>query len=1241
MGKRAVISILMLLVACFGAGQVFGQGTDLGTIRGVVTDTAGAVIPDASVTITDTVTNTSRETKTNGQGYYEIFGFKSGKYTVTITAPGMSKTQIKDVFLTGSDTVSADAVLKISESKESIVVSVEAASINTEDQTISQTLTDVAITQLPRDSRDVYSFLYLNPNIAQGSVDGEFKFLGAQSYGANFSIDGQRSNGGIFGEPTQSKPSLEAVGEVNVLSSDFSAEYAGVANIRVSTKRGGSEYHGSAIYNNKNSALAAWTLADLNGKANFAPTAFQSKYPNPYFNTNDIGGSFGGPVPLLKKTWFFTSYERDYDVNTVKFQSNTAAHPDLYTGNFTEINPANRPPVPNSVLAQMTAQEIAADTDNSTGTVRFVTIPSRLLNSSTQALINTYFPKIGTSAPINPSNGRIIGGYQTILPGRSTLDTGVLRIDHDFSENNRLYGVYNVSSQISAQNAVVNPYTGLGLTQRDRRNNTISLSYIHTFSPNFINELRGGFNRENLLQHSNTTLEGFLSSIGFDDSDVAAYGAATGVFALSTFGHPAVNFSSTFATFTNGGRNTFRPLNQHLVTYGDTLTWVHGKHTFRMGGDMVYDSAQDGFALNRNNVRGSITYPGTGLTPFTSFLLGLPASTASTVSHPRPAMDVHNWESGFFFQDSWKLSSRITLNLGLRYELITPFIDKNDLIANFDPDFADPTTGQLGRFVIPSNKTLDFLDSRIINFGYVLAGQSGLDVGRGVVRTDKNDWAPRVGIAWRIGKDSVIRGGYGIYYPTSAAQGIRDPIATNPFNQAVTKSSRTSRPLEGWPGNGVHGISPLTGGQIRATGNTPAVNVVPFDIHQPRIHQYNVTYERELGWGSAVRFSYLGSTMHGLIAGKDLNELHPSDTPFGTNAVDPDTGETIPGQYCDPTDDPSSCGATPEQLQLYRFPALGDFVLSYGNYGHAQSNAFQTQFEHHYAHGLLLNIAYTYLDQKSTALDTGNSSLGGVTYNAFKPDSDYGIDGYTSKHRFVAYGVYDLPFGKKRQYGSSMNALEDAVLGGWSTTFNMFAKSGTGFTPYWLCDDCASVELGNIGISSIDAVGDFNAAGPTYRPTIVSSDFGKKTGDSIWNAMALGLPSVGADVFSNPASGKRNLLWGPGTWGVNLGLHKDFHFGERVAVQLGADVNNVFNHPLFSPNQDDGGGGGSFAMVGEFNVRVNPNNGALVPIGQDHLGNAHPEDIIRNPDFGRLINSYSQEGIDSRRTVRIRLRITF
>lgn len=1225
--------------------RVSGQGTDLGTIAGTVTDAAGAVIPDASVVITDSLTKTDRETHTNAQGNYEMFGLKSGSYTVTITAPGMSKTEVKNLVLRGSDTATADVVLKISSSQESVVVSIEAPAINTEDQTISETFSSVAVTELPRDSRDVYQFLYLNPNITQGSAAGEFKFLGAQSYGASFTLDGQRSNGGIFGEPTASKPSLEAVGEVNILTSDFSAEYAGIANVRITTKRGGDGYHGSAFYNNKNSALAAWSLNDLNGKAGFTPTAFQSEYPNPYFNFNDIGGSFGGRVPVLPKTWFFAAYERNYVVQPTQFRSTNSstqvAHPDLYTGNFLQIAAGKRPAVPANILAEMTPEEIAANTDDSTGTVRFVTIPSRLLNPTTQAFINTYFPKIGTEAPIDPNTGRIPGGFQTIESGGSTLDTGTLRLDHDFSDRDHLYGVYNTSAQSTSQNPVVNPYPGLGLQKSDRRNNALSLSYTHSFNSSVVNELRGGFNRENLFAHSNTTLAGFLSSIGFDQDQVDAYGAATGAFALSTFGHAAVSFSNTFATFGTGGRNTNRPLDQNLVTYGDTLTWIHGKHAFRMGGDMVYNQAQDGFALNRNNVRGLLTYSGSGLTPFTNFLLGEPANSAGTVSHPRPAMDVHNWESGVFFQDTWKLTSRITLNLGLRYELITPFIDKNDLIANFDPDFVG-TGGQLGRFVIPSNKTLQYLDSRIVNFGYVLAGDSGLDVGRGVVRTDKHDFAPRVGIAWRVGTNSVIRGGYGIYYPTSAAQGIRDPIATNPFNQAVTHTGSTANPLGAWPGGpGNDDISVLAGGAIRATGNTPAVNVVPFDIHQPRIHQYNVTFERELGWGSAIRFSYLGSTMHGLIAGKDLNEIRPSDTSFGTTKVDPDTGELLPGQYCDPTNPDTGtddCGITPEDFSRYRFPALGDFVLSYGNYGHAQSNAFQTQFEHHYAHGLLLNLAYTYLDQKSTALDTGNSSLGGVTYNAFQPDSDYGIDGYTSKHRFVAYGVYDLPFGKKRQYGASMKTWEDAIVGGWSTTFNMFIKSGTAFTPFWICDDCGPIEPGNTGISSVDAVGDFGAE-PSYRPTIVSGDFNKKTGDSIWNASAFGLPSVGADVFSNPANAKRNLLWGPGTWGVNLGIHKDFRFGERVTAQLGADVDNLFNHPLFSPNQDDGGGGGSFANLGEFYIRVDPTTGKLRPIGSDP---AHvDDDIIRNPDFGRLQNSYSQEGIDSRRTVRLRLRITF
>ena len=217
LAKYLVVPLaLAITVGC--AQSLLAQGTDLGTIRGTVTDPSGAVIANASVTIADLATNTLRHTETNPNGEYQLFGLPSGTYKVAITAPGMTAHDITGVVISGSDTVNANAVLKVSTASETVVVTSEASTINTADQTISDTINSREVIDLPRDSRDVYQFLYLNPNITQGTDAGEFKFLGFQSYGANFALDGQRSNNAIFGSPTNSEPSLEAVGEVNVLS---------------------------------------------------------------------------------------------------------------------------------------------------------------------------------------------------------------------------------------------------------------------------------------------------------------------------------------------------------------------------------------------------------------------------------------------------------------------------------------------------------------------------------------------------------------------------------------------------------------------------------------------------------------------------------------------------------------------------------------------------------------------------------------------------------------------------------------------------------------------------------------------------------------------------------------------------------------------------------------------------------------------------------------------------------------
>ncbi|HEU0048330.1 MAG TPA: carboxypeptidase-like regulatory domain-containing protein, partial [Nitrososphaera sp.] len=319
-GRIMTLTLLMVGMLLCSHATGYAQGTNLGTIRGTVVDEKGATIPNATVKVTDVATNITLDLTTNGQGNYEAPGLKSGTYQVTVNAPGFKTTSIKAV-LTGSDVVRADAKLEVGEASAIVSVTAEAGLIQTETPTVSGTINNRQIIELPRDSRDIYQFLYLSPNITQGEASGSFKYIGAQSYGAAFSLDGQRSNGGIFGEPTASQPSLEAIGELTVLSNNFTAEFAGIANIRVDTKRGQKSFHGSAFYNNKNSALAAWALGDKNDLANFVPSFARPDFPKPYFNLNETGGSLNGPIPWIGKnrTFFTVAYERRWQVSPFRF----------------------------------------------------------------------------------------------------------------------------------------------------------------------------------------------------------------------------------------------------------------------------------------------------------------------------------------------------------------------------------------------------------------------------------------------------------------------------------------------------------------------------------------------------------------------------------------------------------------------------------------------------------------------------------------------------------------------------------------------------------------------------------------------------------------------------------------------------------------------------------------------------------------------------------------------------------
>jgi len=1214
---RTIITSFLVVgsLFCF-SGPAYPQGTNLGSIRGAVTDPKGAAVPNASVKITDLATNISRDLTSNSQGDYELAGLKSGKYRVAITAPGFKTTSI-DAVLSGSDVVRADAALEVGDANAVVSVTGEAGLIQTETPTISAALNNHQIIELPRDSRDIYSFLYLNPNITQGEASGSFKYIGAQSYGAAFSLDGQRSNGGIFGEPTASQPSLEAIGELTVLSNNFTAEYAGIANIRVDTKRGEKSFHGSLFYNNKNSALAAWSLGDKNDLANFTPSFARPDFPKPYFNLNEAGGSVNGPIPGLgeNKTFFLVAYERRWQVSPFRFAArNSVPSQPLLSGDFSHLVDSRKPAVPAaSTGVVLTPTEIANNTVGGLG-LQFITIPQRLINPSVSKLIANYFPTSSPNAPID-TIGRLSDFAQNTT-ARLTRDLLTTRVDHDFTANDRIYGVYNYQKTPSRTASYAGVFPAFGLLESDRSNHTLSLSYSHIFSSSLINEARGGFNNESFLRHAPFTLNEFLSSIGFSATDITNTGAVLGPAALGTFGETALTVGS-YARITNGGRSVNRTLDQKLITFGDTLTWVKGRHSIKGGADVVRNRGTDGFVANRGNPRGLINYTGSTTgnnspTAFARFLIGLPANTVQFVDRLRDQLDATNFEYGFFFQDEFRVRPSITLNLGLRYELITPFVDRDNLLVNFDPTFVNPQTHRKGRFIVPTSDVIPLIDPRIVNYGVVTADEAG--VSRGLVNSDRNNFAPRLGVAWRVTEKTVLRGGYGLFFPTSAAQGIRDALASAPFNQGLTKSGAVI-PLGGWPGGlTASGITPFSGGRLNTFDNTPTANNIPFDLQQPRIEQYNATLEHEFRGDMAVRVSYLGTRMHGLIGGIDLNLLPPSSTPFGTRNED--------GDPCTPDD--GDCTVSAADAARRPFPELGSFLASYKNFGSGRSNALQVEVNRRFTNGFTFNASYTLLSQKGSGFDTGNSSLGGTSYNQFNPNNDFARDAFVSGQRFVSYGIYELPFGKGRKYGSDISKGADLAFGGFQLSWNMFAKTGTYFTPYWTCDNCDPVFPGNIGSEFLDAVGGFN--GTSFRPLVVSGQSPYvKQGDQFFNAAAFAPPPVGADALDNGALAKRNILTGPGSWGVNLGLHKFFKLTETTRLEIGADLNNAFNHPLRSPADIN------FANLGTFFLDVDPATGRLLPITR----------FDPNPDFGRINTSTTQEGIDNRRTIRLRLRLSF
>jgi hypothetical protein len=509
-------------------------------------------------------------------------------------------------------------------------------------------------------------------------------------------------------------------------------------------------------------------------------------------------------------------------------------------------------------------------------------------------------------------------------------------------------------------------------------------------------------------------------------------------------------------------------------------------------------------------------------------------------------MDTFSNDWAIFAQDDWRMNPRLTLFLGLRYEVIGTFVDKNDIYANF-------VTTDGGHHVVPNAAIAALLPPGAQQLGRTQTADA-YGVGRGLINTDRNNISPRVGFAHRLDSSNktVLRGGFGIFHPTGAAQGARDIMSRNPFRYTI----QNSRPAL------QQGFTTGTQTSSLSFGNQG----LALDLELPDIYQYNLTLERELPGGIGARVSYVGSTMKKLLVHRDMNTVQASAVPLGDVNTDPVAKARLP------------------------YPLYGTFMDITQNLGEGQFNALQLELQRRYRGGLALNAAYTLAGSDSNAPDSGNSTIGVVQYDPYDIEKDRGPDPNVVRHRVVLNSTWDVPFGRERRHGSNLPLWADGILGGWTVSTIFQARTGPNLTPYFTYGDTGGIYPANTG-RTLDGVGQF---GEAWRPDVTGDpNTGSGSRTQFYDLTKFTLPAPGT-----LGNAKKGSVQGPGTWIVNVAFYKDIIRTRGFSADFSALLDNAFNHPQFAV----GLGTGGFMDLTDYLINGVAANGNTAVLDADTVG---------------------------------------
>jgi hypothetical protein len=1189
------------------------QGT--ADVLGTVTDATGAVVPNAVVTLTNVGTNVSTTTKSASNGDFIFPGVQLGTYTVKVDASGFSTFVAAPFTVAVGDRARVDATITVGQQATTVEVTGAAPALHTDTGSLSTLETSQSIENLPINGRNVVRLVWLTAGatpaggIATGlspddrRATSEYSVNGQNSFVNNNMIDGVDNNEALIAT-VAIKPSVDAIQEVSVATNVYDASYTktGGGNVNVITKSGSNTFHGSTYEFFRNAALntnpnyqfpANYTGCTSSGCTGLNLTPFQ---PKPGFRQNQYGASLGGPVKK-DKTFFFGDYERFQQASglpsvvTVPTLCNRglAVCPDgkMQLGDFSDIPLISAPGGSNQSCVQ-----------NGTS-CPYVDVPASAINPIGLAYLSMY--------PLPDAPG-IASNYVSNPTRTQTSDTFDVRIDQHFSDKNTLYGRYsfnNVNTLVpdsspavkltSAQDPLISGsvtvHPGLfgGTNSLPGPNHTreqgLALSYNHVFSSNLVFTGKASYLRSFINSLSvNGATNGLAGALGFPCNAISCVN--TGV--------PATNGIPVASPTGLGmlGDAIFVPILylDNTFQYSGAVTWTKGSQTIKAGAGFIRRRATFG---QSNNAKGDFAFNGsfTGV-PGADLLEGLSSGgglqlRALTLVQP----GLRSWEPGVYIQDDWRAKRWLTLNLGMRYDIFTPYTEKDGRIANWNP-----STGYMTSPSIPG------------------AQQSGTTAG---ILTNYYNIAPRFGFAISLPSKTVVRGGFGLSFFQdnigSTSSLINPPFAFN-FNCQTQNEGNTnsacSAPFAS-SATANYGPAPAvptstvgqTGGPLLSAGApAPILNVsqVLAPLSCPITALPSSPGCTALGGNNYATFSpsnvFLPNFPNNYLEEYSLQLEKQVGQNVLTIGYVGNLGRHLRTSTYNPTNKPNPDPTTPNNPLATAYPWLNN--ESFGiqdKWGSSSYQSMQASFVRRFSKGLTVNANYTWAHSiwdgqgacqpviSFSMLGYGNATKYQYPCYYDNPGSpanpivvqtvdagslNSGNSGQDVRHR-ITWGVnYDIPFGK------SSKGIEKALIGGWSANTAGAWQTGTPF----------SVSNGVSGVTGVGSSG---------RPDQICSGSGNHSKLLGWiNPNCFVLETQ--NTFGNEHA---NQLFGPHQRDLDFSIFKTFGLTEHLKMEFRTEVFNLFNTANFAnpsaslgcygPYVSNGAGGQKCSNVSSSGEKAN------------------------------------------------------